>query len=318
MSEEFDMEAGLANMAEQMGFDEPDSEEFDDDEIPETEETEEAEEAPTVEEEPETVGEKRAAPASWQKEKHEIWDKIPDEAKDYVELREKQMLDGIEQYKQGYKWAEHIAKTIEPFRDVLQQNNVDESTAITNLFSHHRALTEGPIEQRQQAFVTLGQSLGLIPAEGQKQIDPVQQQINERLARIERMDQQRQQEVQQQSYNKTLNEVEIFASKPENIYFDELSDDIIMLINAGMDLQTAYDKAVWANPITRAKEQAKVVEAQLAEKLNKTKNEAQKSKNATKANVRTTAKNNIPKQPLGSWQDTMRETLQELKNSGRY
>lgn len=63
--------------------------------------------------------------------------------------------------------------------------------------------------------------------------------------------------------------VDDFAKDPAHPYFDELADEIAVQIKAGKELQEAYDTAVWANPVTRQKELARI---QL-EKDSKTQNE---------------------------------------------
>ena len=63
--------------------------------------------------------------------------------------------------------------------------------------------------------------------------------------------------------------VDDFAKDPAHPYFDELADEIALQIKAGKTLQDAYETAVYANPVTRAKELARI---QL-EKDSKTQNE---------------------------------------------
>ena len=53
---------------------------------------------------------------------------------------------------------------------------------------------------------------------------------------------------------KTEAEVNNFANDGNHPYFDELADEIAIQIKAGKGLQDAYDTALFANPVTRAKE----------------------------------------------------------------
>src|SRR5262245_43095360 len=53
----------------------------------------------------------REAPKSWAKEQHEIWSKIDPKGQDYIEKREKDFLDGLEQYKTDAQWAKTIRDT---------------------------------------------------------------------------------------------------------------------------------------------------------------------------------------------------------------
>lgn len=52
-------------------------------------------------------------------------------------------------------------------------------------------------------------------------------------------------------------EVNAFAADPAHPFFDEVSDDIVAFLKTGASLAEAYEKAVWANPVTRQKEIAR-------------------------------------------------------------
>ena len=313
---DFDMDAGVADIAESMGFS-TDGDDYINDDIDEggedelqEQETETTEEVEETETDPTT----KQPPSSWSKEQHDNWQKIPKEAQEYVELREKQMLDGIEQYKQGHHQALEMQRVIEPFRGSLQKHGISETQAIQNLFTHHIALTEGTTEARQAAFVALGQNLGIIPNEGQPPIDQRTQELQQRLERIERQEQQRAQQAQAQSYSKIEQEVNAFAADPKNEYFDEVADDVVTLLKTGIDLQSAYEKAVWANPITRAKELSKSVAEQTKALSAKSQQQAKAAKKATSSNVRPLNSSRQSNEPAQSWDDTMQETLAKIKN----
>ena len=306
---EFDIDAGVAEIAESMGFGNSDDD-FNDDEGEEDglqdQETETTEEVEVNE-----TNETKQAPSSWSKEQHDNWAKIPKEAQEYVELREKQMLDGIEQYKQGYQQAIEMHKVLEPFLDNIQRNGLNETEAVHNLFSYQLALTEGSAESRQNAFVQLGQSLGLIPVDGATQTDNRTRELQQRLERIERQEQQRAQQSQQQIFNRVEKEVSDFAADSKNEYFDEVADDVVMLLQSGLDLQAAYDRAVWANPITRAKELSKSTQQQTEKKTEA----ARAAKRASSTNIRPLNTSKVSNQPTQSWDDTMNETLARLRSN---
>jgi len=311
MSEEveFDFDSSVDLIADEMGTDVNDDDNVIENDnyldLDATEEVaEDAEEAPEVE--------AKAPPASWSKDQHENWGKVPKEAQDYIELREKQMLDGIEQYKAGNSYASEIQKAIEPFREMLNQHGVDEKTAIGNLLGWNKTLQSGTIEQRQNAFIALGNNLGIIPQEGQPQIDPRTQELQQRIDRIEQQENNRLQSIQKENYSRVAQEVEAFAAGKED--FDLLGDDITLILKSGVDLETAYEKARWANPVTRAKALAESV-AEQTKAINKKSNDAAKSAlKAKSTNVRQTKTNHVPAEPVGSMEDTMSETLAAIKN----
>jgi len=311
-SEDFDIDAGVADIADSMGFTSEEAEIEEDLETEEPEEkeveTEEPKEKESEEVKPEV--EAKTAPASWSKEQHENWAKIPKEAQDYIELREKQMLDGFEQYKQSARYAQDVSKALEPFREDLKDTGLTEPQIIYNLMTHHQALTKGTLEQRQAAFLEIGIQTGLIPKEGQQLPDENQRQIQERLARIEAKEREIQQRYQDEEMQRIQKEVDAFASDPAHAYFEELADDIAILLRTGLDLQSAYDRAVWSNPVTRAKEMEKTTSSL----LEKSKKEAEMAKKATSANVKSKTTSRRDSTPVGSWDDTMQSVIKQLRN----
>ncbi|MGZ5029081.1 MAG: hypothetical protein ACXWAT_00550 [Methylobacter sp.] len=316
----FDLDAGVADIAASMGFDaDADDGQDDDTGLEDSHEEDQADDNEDPEEKPEEkspVATTKQPPASWSKDKHEVWGSLTPDAQEYIEHREKQMLDGIEQYKQGHQYAQDMQRTIAPYMESMQRFNVQPQQAIQNLFNAHIALTEGSIESRQQTFIKLGQDIGLIPKDGQQQIDPYTQQLQERLDRIERAEQDRARQQQEQTYNKVAADVEAFAADPEHVYFDEVADDMLPFLKPGMtiaELKTVYDKAVWANPITRAKELAKEQQKASSLSSDKSRQEAEKAKKAASVNVRPSRGKRV-EAPIGSWENTMEETLRAIKN----
>src|SRR6266852_4180427 len=61
----------------------------------------------------------RPVPKSWAKEQHEHWEKIDPKAQEYIELREKQMLDGIEQYKGYAGFGKQLREVFTPYKAML-------------------------------------------------------------------------------------------------------------------------------------------------------------------------------------------------------
>jgi len=327
---ELNIDEGVDSIAEGMGWEsenEGDIEEVNeevnerdelynpDDEDEESEASEdeesEADEDPTEEskEIPENV-----PPASWAKQYHETWNKLPADAQEYIKLREKQMLDGIEQYKNGAAYAQNIRNILNPHMEALQQHGLSETAVIENVLGWNQALTSGSMDQRRQAFIALGTDLGLMPqGEDGAEVDPYIAQLQDRINRMEQIAVQQQQAAYNNQYQQNLRTVEEFANDPAHTHFELVYEDMIPLLNAGLELKDAYDRAVWANPVTRAQEQARLD----GERAKKAADERQKTvnaaKNATRANVKTAKINRkTPTEPLGSWDSTMQEILSEI------
>lgn len=252
-------------------------------------------------------------PSSWAKDKHEFWGKMPREAQEYYVTREKQMLDGLEQYKGDAGFGKQLKEVFTPYKAFLSAQGIDEPKAVQYLMNAHYKLSSAPPSERQAYFNQLAKSYGLETpgATQESNVDPHVKALQDEVFQLKSTFTQREQAQLSEHRAKTAKEVEAFAA--ENPYFDEVADDIVILLNGGATLKDAYEKAVWANPVTRAKELARVqteAEKQFKEKVSK---EAAAAKKATAANVRSRDTGKAPTAPKGTMEDTMRETLRKIQ-----
>ena len=330
MADEFDMDSAVAGVADQI-FDSPSEDVNDDNEdidveaapVVEDEVAQPAAEdelaAPAVEDETaQPVVEARPAPQSWAKDKHEVWSKMPVEAQDYYIQREQQMLAGLEQYKEHSTFGKQLRDVFTPYKALLQAQGVDEAKATQYMLNAHYRLSSGSPQDKAAYFATLADSykidMGLLPQPGgQTQVDPTVRALQEKVGSLEQSLTQRQQAEMTAAQQKVAADVQAFASDPKHPYFDECSDDIVAFVQAGSTLEAAYEKAVYANPVTRAKEIARLQaenEAALREKAGKS---AQIAKKASSTNVRSRDTQKAPTEPKGTMRDTMLEALEEIK-----
>lgn len=267
------------------------------------------------------VEEQDPMPQSWAKGREELWKQTPAAVREQIKAREKQMLDGLDQYKEHNEFGRKVREIATPYKQYLQQQGVTEEQAFSYLLSAQHRLATGTPEQKVQLLGDLARSVGLdlskIAGNGQNQtenstnpeIAPLLQEINGIKSELNA----RKQADQHQFQKKVAQDVESFASDPKNAYFDECANETAKLIQAGYGLQEAYEKAVWANPVTRAKEIARI-QTEAAENLKaKSKVEVQKVAKATSSNVRSRDTGKALTEPLGSWDDTMKATLAEMK-----
>lgn len=270
-------------------------------------------ETETVETPTEEQPEPLTPPSSWSKDKHEFWGKMPREAQEYYMTREKQMLDGLEQYKGDAGFGRQLKDAFTPYKAFLNAQGIDEAKAVSYLMNAHYKLSSAPAHERQTYFSQLAKSYGLeLPTANQEtEIDPNVKALQDKVYQLETSLTQREQAQLSERKAQVAKEVEAFAA--ENPYFDEVADDIIPLLNAGIPLKDAYQKAVWANEFTRAKELARIqteAEAKLKEKAKK---DAETAKKAAGVNVRPRDTGKAPTAPKGTMEDTMRETLASIR-----
>ena len=257
----------------------------------------------------------RPAPKSWTKDRHELWAKLPPDAQDYYEVREKQFLDGLEQYKGEASYGKAMKDVLSPYKPILAAQGIDEAQAVQYLMNAHYKLTQGTTEQRMAAYHKLGQDLRLTgEAPSQSEVAPEIRQLQEKLSGIESSLTARQQAEANAARERAAKEVSDFASDKANPYFDDVADDIVAMIQTGHSLKDAYEKAVWANPVTRQKEIARIQTEAAAKLKVAASKEAEAAKRASSANVRGRETRRAPTEPKGTMDETMRDTLEKIRN----
>jgi hypothetical protein len=264
-----------------------------------------------------------APPKTWPKEMHDHWGKTPKEVQDYWNTREKQMLDGLEQYKSDATFAKQIKETLNPYMATINALGVDAPTAIRSLLNADHQLRVGSPSQKVQYFQHLARQYGVDLGgmgqqhENETQIDPRIQQLQDELHGLKQVIHTGNQQHLDSERQKIQNEVNSFASDPKHPYFDEVSEEIVALLKTGATLEDAYEKAVWANPVTRQKEMSRVQTEQQAALKAKAISEAEAKKKAASVNLRNRDSQRTPTGPratMSGLDSALRETMREIKS----
>ena len=300
----FDVDAGVAEIASGLGLG------IEPDEPIEDEAIEAPVEAPVV----------RAAPKSWAKETHEQWSKLDPRVQDQIEKREQDFHAGLEQYKEYNTFGKQMREVFTPYKALLESQGVDEAKAAQYLLNAHYRLINLPAEQKLSYLDSIARNYGInLGLQQQAPVDPRYQQLESTVQQLTSAMTQQYQRQYQEKYTQTSNDVGAFVDAKDekgnkiHPYFDEVADDILPFLNAGHSLNDAYDKAVWANPVTRAKEQARLKTETENALRGRSKQEVEKARQASSTNVRSRDTRKTPTEPLGKMDDTMRATLDEIK-----
>jgi len=278
---------------------------------------EEAEVAEKEEEKPEEVEEEietRAAPASWKKDMHETWAALDPKAQEYIETREEQMRKGLETDRNDANLGRTMRDTMMPYREFLHKKGVDEPTAVKHLMDMHYQLDSAPNEHKAQLIHQLASSYGLNLTGEQKEVDPDIQALQAEVQGMRSILNERNQADLQEARNRVTKEVEDFASDPKHAYFEEIESDVAQFITAGLSLEDAYEKAVWANPITRQKEINRINEEKGASQLEEARKKAEALKKAKAANVKSRDTKYSPTEKIGTMEDTMNSVMKEIRS----
>lgn len=153
-----------------------------------------------------------------------------------------------------------LEEILAPRREANQLRGLDDSQAIQVLYAAQDLLDRDPMAGLRYLAQSYGVDLrqfGQQPAGdgqgGQPQpqpnlnLDAALQPILQKVTTLE-------QQLAQKDLQRGLNEVEAFRADPKHLYFDNVLDDITVLLESGRakDLADAYEKATWANPEIRS------------------------------------------------------------------
>jgi len=312
-----DMDSAVGEIASGLGIEIGDSAPENDDELDLDVAPPDEGEAPTeVAAEPEAVAPVvREMPKSWSKDKAELWSKLPPDAQEYYGVREKQFLDGLEQYKGDATYARELRELAAPYKALLASQGVTEQQAFQTLLNVHYRLSSGTVEERRAAYEKIGRDIGLVQQSAQEgqPVDPALQKLQNELNGVKSQITQRQQMEQRSLQAEADREIETFASDAANVYFSDVGQDMIPLLKAGHSLEDAYEKAVWANPVTRQKELNRI-QTEAAAKLKETaKVQGTAARKATSSNVRAVESRKAPTEPKGEMFADMADILAGIR-----
>ncbi|WP_052119967.1 hypothetical protein, partial [Inquilinus limosus] len=201
---------------------------------------------------------------------------LPKEVQEAVAKREQEVNDGLA------KLAEYkgIDKAVEPFLPALTMRGVTPAQAIKQLFDAQAVLDRDPVN----GIAWLARSYGVDlrqfaqqPGNGQQpghQPNPLAQYLQPLVQEINALKGQfttQQQQAVEYQRSTALAEIQAFAADPKRVYFEDLKDDMALLIQGGRakDLGEAYDMAAWAHPEIRValiKEQQAAAQAETQRK----------------------------------------------------
>lgn len=257
----------------------------------------------------------RPPPNTWKKEVAAKWATLPPEVRAEVERREQDMHRGIAQYKTQAEFAQTMERAMAPYQQTLQQLGISPDRAIGELMAADHRLRHGSPQEKVAYFAQLAHNYGIDlagAAQHYAQVDPSVFAAQNEAQQLRAQLQTYQQTAQQQAEEALNSEIAAFAADPSHSHFDAVRGHMSALLQAGQakDLADAYEQAVFANPVTRAA----VLQQQAAAQREEAAKKAQAAKAAASVNV--PRRPAMPTaQPIGSMDDTIRETFRRLTNA---
>lgn len=256
------------------------------------------------------------APKTWRPEAAAKFATLPPEVQQEVLKREEDMFRGLEGYKADANVGKAVNQILQPYMPMLQQAGLNPLQQVEGLMQAHYLLATGTPEQKQMLFQRLAQDYGVNLGYEQPYIDPQVQALQKQLSDLQSKLSGREQQEAAAARSQLQSQIDTFASDPAHPYFDEVANDIAGLLRSGAakDLADAYEKAVWANPVTRAKEQGRLTAEADAKAKAEAATKATQARKATGANVSAKAKAASAAAPTGSIDDTLNAALTAIRS----
>ena len=206
----------------------------------------------------------RKYPSSWKPDYKPHYEKLASNAEyagilDEIDRREGEYHKGLEPYKQSAQFAQSIQRVMQPYQQTIQQFGMQPEQVIETLLRAEHQIRTGTPEQKLAQFMQLAQQYG-VPIDGlpePRQIDPMVNQLYQRMTQQEAMLNQYLTANQQREYESANESINQFAKDHE--YLPEVRELMADLIDKGFakGLEDAYDQAIWSKPDIRAKAIAK-------------------------------------------------------------
>ncbi|PXW28252.1 hypothetical protein [Paraburkholderia caballeronis] len=200
---------------------------------------------------------KAKPPASWKATEQAHWEKIPPEAQAVIARREEEVHSAITRLGADASVGRKFAEAVTPYLPTIRAEGGEPIAAVRDLLQTAYVLRAGDAEQRVALFRQLAQQFRVDlnqVAQGQQQVDPQVQSLQQQLARVNGFLATQQQQQHQQTQGVLHNHIAAFAADPGHEFFEQVRPVMASLLNGGVakDLQEAYDMACNANPDVRS------------------------------------------------------------------
>lgn len=200
---------------------------------------------------------KEKAPSSWSPTVREKWGELPEDVRAEIVRREEASAGGVRQLHEEYRPIKQFAEALSPFIQEAVNNGLNPTEYIGNVMAAERNLRSPNKEQRFNALLSIADQYGIplrevinasVGEEVLQRQAPAQAELPAHIAQqLQRQDAQLR-EMQEANFKK-----EIDAFKGGHEFFDDVSEAMADLIDAGRakGLEDAYEQACWMHPEVR-------------------------------------------------------------------
>lgn len=248
------------------------------------------------------------APASWSPAAKATFDKLPPEVQQAVAKREQEIDHGLRRKSEEVKRYEPLEQVLAPRRALWAAQGLDEVQAVKTLLAAQDLLEKNPMQGLEFLAKSYGVSLNTAqPQQGQAYQPQPAPDSHPEIATLKQQLLDLQSQVQTAQTAPIVSQVEAFQNDPANLYFENVRDDMAVLLKNGKatDLKEAYEMACWMRPDIRPFLQTTQVPAV------PTQDKAAQARRAAVSVTGSPGKSPIPKSN-GSIEDDIRAAFEEV------
>jgi hypothetical protein len=195
---------------------------------------------------------------SWNEQDRAELAKAPRRVQEVVLKREREMFEGIKQFRDKAQAADTVAQIIQPYLPTIRSEGLQVEQWLQNLAQTYYEIRQDPYGTIQRLAQATGVDLArLAPSQGQAapQQDPMLQQIIQKVGGLERTVMQTQEQYETAQRAKAQMELAAFSADKANEFFSdsEVQARMAESLRTGYarDIKHAYELACWDIPRIR-------------------------------------------------------------------
>lgn len=210
------------------------------------------------------------APEGWKAELKAKFNELPPEVQAEISRREGETHKALTKQDDERLFGKRVSEIVSPYLPTIRSEGGTPEKAIETLLQTAHVLRQGTDQQKAMAVAQVIQQFKVSPqglfsilqggnAQGgqplqQGQFDPRLETLQQRVDRMERAEQEAAQQRQLQEDARIQGLLADFAAKPGHEHYEQVKVFMGHLLSndQAVDLDEAYNKAIWANPEIRS------------------------------------------------------------------
>lgn len=273
-------------------------------------------------------------PGSWTAQSKARWNEIPEFAKAEVLKREAESFRGVQQVAEKAHFADEINNLIEPYRATITAEGSTPEQTIQGMLNTAYLLRSNDPMQKVQMTINLAAQHGYLNelfahfTQGgqngqQPQFNPQHTLLEQEVQTLKQALEQQQQQQMKTEQSEAISAIQSFSTEANedgslaHPYYENVRELMGVLIESGQQqtLEGAYNAALWMSDDTRTLLQGQQQGDSERKRQEAAAERAAKAKKAGTVNIKAkgTHASATPDKPIGSVEDTMKETLENMK-----